>query len=150
MSIVISYDGPYDEVGYTVTAYSSASISWDKYIPKTPFTQKVLSMQQFIIHISTYTINLQEEGTLTTKNAGGNCTYPTYMINPQYHLRVYPDAQHAASSGRAGLKANITLICQGERDTPLNITVVWSQGERVFESVYSLIIETITDRNLMG
>ncbi|KAJ7642920.1 hypothetical protein B0H17DRAFT_462889 [Mycena rosella] len=47
------------------------------------------------------------EGTLTSKNAGGNSTHPTFMVNPQYHLHG--------------------------RDVPVNIAVAWSQGSRVFE-----------------
>jgi calpain-7 len=58
------------------------------------------------------------------------------MVNPQYHLRIHAESGEAASdpgSERAGLKANVVLTCQVSRETPLNVTVVWSQGERIIE-----------------
>ena len=78
------------------------------------------------------------EGLLTSKNAGGNCTYPTFMVNPQYQLIIHP------SPSRPGLqvngpssKAKLTLTLQTNKDIPVNVAVVWSQGKRVSESVYS-------------
>lgn len=71
------------------------------------------------------------DGTLTNKNAGGNCTHPTYMVNPQYHLRI-----HSASADRrspTNTKSQVTLIAHSARDISLNITAVWSQGERITE-----------------
>lgn len=41
LSILASYDGPFDEVGFTIKAYSPTAISWDKQIPKVPFSHKV-------------------------------------------------------------------------------------------------------------
>jgi calpain-7 len=72
----------------------------------------------------------QVEGTLTSKNAGGNSTHPTFMVNPQYHLRIHPP-KHATSP--AARKADVSLTMQIGRDVPVNIAVAWSQGHRIFE-----------------
>ena len=67
------------------------------------------------------------------------------MVNPQYHLRIHPETGQAASGsngGRAGLKANVVLTCQASREMPLNITLVWSQGERVAEYARSFVVRT--------
>ncbi|KAH7925291.1 cysteine proteinase [Leucogyrophana mollusca] len=111
LGLLACYDGPSEEVCFTVTAYSSRKISWDTTIPSPPYTAKI-------------------DGTLTSKNAGGNCTHPTYMVNPQYHLQIHPDQKGAQY---AGTKAGVVFAVQGPRDMPLNITVVWSSGERTVE-----------------
>ena len=68
----------------------------------------------------------------TSKNAGGNYANPSYMRNPQYHLRVAPEEKGQAV-GR-GTKARVLLVGQTHREAPLNISVVWSDGSsRVFE-----------------
>ncbi|EGO00763.1 hypothetical protein SERLA73DRAFT_178686 [Serpula lacrymans var. lacrymans S7.3] len=111
LSILVSYDGPSEDVCFTVSAYSSLEIQWDKSVPSPFHSTKV-------------------DGSLTSKNAGGNCTYPTYMVNPQYHLRIYPEG---LESHRAGLRSNMVIVAQASRDIPLNLTLVWSQGERTIE-----------------
>jgi len=70
---------------------------------------------------------------MTSKNAGGNCTYPSFMLNPQYHLRIAPPRDVASTS--AGTKAKIVLTMQTSRDIPVNIALVWSNGERIDEYV---------------
>lgn len=47
LSVLASYDGPFEEIGFTVTVYSSASIAWDKTIPKAPFRGKVTAIRLF-------------------------------------------------------------------------------------------------------
>lgn len=68
----------------------------------------------------------QIDSSFTQKNAGGNSTFPTYMVNPQYHLQIHPMA-HIRS------KSKVDLTMHTAKDLPVNITVVWSQGHRVFE-----------------
>lgn len=75
----------------------------------------------------------QIDGVLTSKNAGGNCTYPSFMFNPQYHLRISP-SRNTASMSR-GTKTKVALTMQTSRDIPVNIALVWSQGERIDEWV---------------
>lgn len=67
---------------------------------------------------------------------------PTYMINPQWRLQILPSA--TSSSSRTGTstggpeKAKLIVAARTERDVPLNVVVVWGQGERVFECVPSV------------
>ncbi|KNZ75773.1 Calpain-like protease palB/RIM13, partial [Termitomyces sp. J132] len=116
LSIFASYDGDGTEVGYTLSAYATSDfdISWDETPSSPPFTKKI-------------------EGILTSKNAGGNCTYPTFMANPQYHLQMHPERGSASTVGRS--KAKVALILQTSRDTPVNISLVYSQGGRIDELV---------------
>ncbi|KAG6836479.1 hypothetical protein H0H93_007648 [Arthromyces matolae] len=111
VSIFSSYDGKGMDVGYTLSAYSTSnvSLSWETALPSPPFTTKV-------------------DGVFTNKNAGGNCTYPTFMVNPQYHLQIHPRRGPNSSS-----KARVTLTLQTQRDTPINISLVYSQGGRIDE-----------------
>jgi calpain-7 len=81
------------------------------------------------------------------------------MLNPQWHLRIHNE--NAGSSGRGALAANrkasplsgfagsprtadvgrtapksvVVLSAQGPREVPLNVTAVWSSGERIVECV---------------
>lgn len=60
------------------------------------------------------------------------------MVNPQYHLRIHPQKGLAPDGGHAELKATVVLTCQASRETPLNVTLVWSQGERIVEYAAAL------------
>ncbi|KAJ6491676.1 hypothetical protein C8R47DRAFT_976286 [Mycena vitilis] len=113
LSVFAAYDGQAAEVGFTLSVYApaTAKIAWDEIAPRPPFTQKV-------------------DGTLTSKNAGGNSAHPTFMVNPQYHLRIHPP-KHATTP--AARKAEVSLTMQTGRDVPANIAVAWSQGGRIFE-----------------
>ncbi|KAJ7125274.1 hypothetical protein C8R44DRAFT_875091 [Mycena epipterygia] len=112
LSVLASYDGQASEVGFTLSVYapSTANITWDESLPAPPFSSKV-------------------EGTLTSKNAGGNSSHPTFMVNPQYHLRIHPP-KHTSPSAK---KANVSLTMQMGKDVPVNVAVAWSQGSRIFE-----------------
>lgn len=55
------------------------------------------------------------------------------MANTQYHLRIHPAQYASGPAARAGPKAGVVLALQGARDVPLNVAVVWSQGERIAE-----------------
>ncbi|KAF9494200.1 cysteine proteinase [Pleurotus eryngii] len=115
LSIFVSYDGPSSEIGYSVTAYSHRTISWGKSAVKPPFSTTV-------------------KGSFILKNSGGNCTCPSYMTNPQYHLRVHP------SKRSQNEKSNVTLSMHTSKDIPINVTVVWSQGERVMELTQTEVV----------
>ena len=75
----------------------------------------------------------QVDGRWTSKNAGGNCTFPTFMVNPQYHLRIHPPKSRVGSN--ASGKARTTLSLQASKDVPVNVAIVWSQGQRIVEYV---------------
>lgn len=74
------------------------------------------------------------EGTLTDKNAGGNCTYPTFMVNPQYHLRIHPAAK--TDTTRGSKKSKTKVVLRTAKGVPVNVVVVWSKGDRKFEYVF--------------
>lgn len=117
LSIFMSYDGDATEVGFTLTAYASSdfNIAWDESASIPPFTRKV-------------------EGVLTNKNAGGNCTYPTFMLNPQYYLQIHPPRPFDSQGSK---KARLALTLQTNRDIPVNISLAYSQGTRLDELVES-------------
>ncbi|KAG1739095.1 uncharacterized protein EDB91DRAFT_1237555 [Suillus paluster] len=120
--LLACYDGQFEEVGFTITAYSysSIAISWDTVVPPPRYTHKI-------------------DGTLTSKTAGGNCTHPTYMVNPQYHLRLHNASPSPSTCKRHSANANtnsktqVILTAHSTRDISLNVTAVWSQGERISE-----------------
>ncbi|KAH9919069.1 hypothetical protein B0H21DRAFT_768435, partial [Amylocystis lapponica] len=112
LSIVSSYDGNFDGVGFTVTVYSHLPLEWKKQCPKPLFTKQL-------------------DGVFTSKNAGGNQTFPSFFVNPQYHLRIHPASQPLPSNPSA--KARAAIAVKGSRKTPMNVMAVWSQGERITE-----------------
>jgi calpain-7 len=89
------------------------------------------------------------------------------MLNPQWYLRIHEHSGGstgrgvASSSNGKGLlkipvgggskavggtgraereKASVILSAHGPREVPLNVTGVWSSGERVVECVYVLYV----------
>ncbi|KAG1725441.1 hypothetical protein EDB19DRAFT_1897772 [Suillus lakei] len=134
LSLLACYDGQFEEVGFTVTAFAASSdvvLSWDTRVPPARLDGQI-------------------EGALTNRTAGGNCTHPTYMVNPQYHLRVHSaststsidkrpststgiDKRPSTSVDIQNNKTQVTLTAQSTRDISLNVTAVWSQGERISE-----------------
>ncbi|KAG2104085.1 uncharacterized protein F5147DRAFT_704998 [Suillus discolor] len=123
LSILACYDGQFEQVGFTVNAYAYSSdvmVSWDTRVPPTKYMQKI-------------------DGAWTNKTAGGNCTHPTYMVNPQYHLRVHNTSTgidkrpSTSTSADKRNKTQVILTTQSTRDISLNVTAVWSQGERISE-----------------
>ncbi|TFK50844.1 cysteine proteinase [Heliocybe sulcata] len=109
--VLASYDGAFDDTAYTVTVYSTAELSWDKTVPPPAHVKKV-------------------EGALTMKTAGGSCLYSTFMLNPQYHLRIHGDNN---TKSKTANKGKIDFLLHGDRGIPLNVTVLWSQGQRITE-----------------
>jgi calpain-7 len=122
LSLLVCYEGQFDQVGFTVTALAYSSdvvVSWDTRVPPAKYMQKI-------------------DGVLTHKTAGGNCTHPTYMVNPQYHLRVHNTTsasidKRPSTSADKHSKTQVILTAQSTRDMSLNVTAVWSQGERISE-----------------
>ncbi|KIJ15557.1 hypothetical protein PAXINDRAFT_77338, partial [Paxillus involutus ATCC 200175] len=143
LSVLASYDGPFDDVFFSVNVCCGAGVKvrWDE---DAGIGDSVGGA----------------EGTLNTKNAGGNHTHPTYMLNPQWHLRIHEHSGGStgrgvasSSNGKGPLKipvgggskavggtgraerekASVILSAHGPREVPLNVTGVWSSGERVVE-----------------
>ncbi|KAL1730986.1 hypothetical protein EV714DRAFT_283704 [Schizophyllum commune] len=116
LSIYCSYEGAAAENGFTLTAYApqGVQISWDKTITRPPY--------------------VTQASRLMAKNSGGNANYPTFMINPQYHLKLYPPKR-----GDARAKSSVSISLQTSREVPVNVAVAWSQGERVYQLLESNI-----------
>jgi calpain-7 len=133
LSIFASYDGPPEEVRFTVTVYSPCEMSWNETISKILYSDTVSPFGQNLL--PSLTTLLQVYGALTSKNGGGNCSYPTFMMNPQYRFCIHPEKRKQSRSDgtRSYSKAQVVLVVQGSKDIPYNIMVVWSQGERVTE-----------------
>ncbi|KAF9243195.1 hypothetical protein BU15DRAFT_72388 [Melanogaster broomeanus] len=140
LSILASYDGPFDDVFFSVNVFCGAGVKvrWDEGC-----------RDRGGIGARVGGFSTKVEGTLTTKNAGGNHSHPTYMLNPQWHLRIHEetggsdweDGSHQPSNGKGRRaasrtereRASVVFSAQGPREVPLNVTAVWSSGERVVE-----------------
>ncbi|KAL1744851.1 hypothetical protein HDZ31DRAFT_37779, partial [Schizophyllum fasciatum] len=118
LSISCSYEGNATENGFTLAAFApqKVQISWDDTAVRPRHVAEV-------------------EGRLTVKNSGGNATYPTFMINPQYHLKLYPP-----NRGDPRAKSGVTISLQTSREVPVNVTVAWSQGERIYQLLESNVV----------
>ncbi|KAL1938518.1 hypothetical protein VTO73DRAFT_11541 [Trametes versicolor] len=112
LTIIASYDGDYEDVCFTITAYSNTKVSWVPAPAKPPYSKDI-------------------EGAFTQKSAGGNHTYPSYYLNPQYHLRIHP--RIGPPRGARDSKVDLTLSLRGDRQIPMNVTLAWSKGERINE-----------------
>jgi calpain-7 len=109
VSLNLSYDGPFNDIGFTLTAYSGFGMRWVGPLRALPF-------------------DLRISGALTTKTSGGNYTLSTYMINPQYRLRVPGTTQDGPST-----KTRVEILLHAPRDVPINAIITWGRGQRVFE-----------------
>lgn len=109
ISLNLSYDGSFNDIGFTLTAYSGFGMRWDGPPRALPF-------------------DLRISGALTTKTSGGNYTLSTYMINPQYRLRVPGTTQDGPST-----KTRVEILLHAPRDVPINAIITWGRGQRVFE-----------------
>ncbi|PPR00890.1 hypothetical protein CVT24_000375 [Panaeolus cyanescens] len=113
LDIAASYEGMAQEIGFSISVFAkqNVKIGWrDNSQP------------------ATYSSKSKVEGMFTFKNAGGNCTYPTFMANPQYRLSI-----HSPTNNPSVGKALITLSLQSSKDVPVNVAMVWSQGQRLSE-----------------
>ncbi|KAH8115292.1 cysteine proteinase [Phellopilus nigrolimitatus] len=137
IALVASYDGRYADVCFTVQAFSvDAPLEW--------VTKSGGAAYERVI-----------EGAFSARSAGGNTTYPTFMNNPQYRLRLQPDRLSTSSSSRGSSsrtlasregatratgkasKTFLRLVVEGPRNVPLNVMLVWrseiESGERVIQ-----------------
>lgn len=107
--IYCSYESVVADTGFTLTAYAPTGlqISWDERVSRPPYV-------------------VQTEGRLTAKSAGGNASHPTFMYNPQYHLKLFPPKR-----GDPRARSAITMSLKTTRGLLVNITAAWSQGERI-------------------
>ncbi|KAF5383408.1 hypothetical protein D9757_006162 [Collybiopsis confluens] len=99
LSILALCEGSSEDLGFDLTIYVSRhlKLAWEKDVVKFPFSEPL-------------------EGTLTNKNSGGNHTHPTFLLNPQYHLRVGPPKQ---SSSRT--KERTIFVVETNKDLPIQL-----------------------------
>ncbi|KAI1791151.1 hypothetical protein LXA43DRAFT_1082820 [Ganoderma leucocontextum] len=112
-TIVASYEGEREDVGFTITVYSHRKASWIHAPSKLLYSKDV-------------------EGAFTQKTAGGNHTFPSYYLNPEYYLRVHPRAAPSARASRDA-KSALSVTVSTDRHIPANIMLAWSQGARINE-----------------
>ncbi|KAG7091220.1 hypothetical protein E1B28_010271 [Marasmius oreades] len=120
LSISVLYDGQLTtEVGYTISVYAKShlKLTWGKRPETTMFVETI-------------------PGSFNNRTAGGNPTYPSFMFNPQYHLRLSPERASVRTKGR------VMLTVEGSKDLPMQIMVVWSQGQRIIEPSEKDIVTT--------
>ncbi|KAI0724162.1 hypothetical protein C8Q72DRAFT_786967, partial [Fomitopsis betulina] len=114
LRIVSAYEGQLEEVGFTIAVYSNSRVSWIEEISQSLYSKDV-------------------DGAFSLKNAGGHHGYPTFMDNPQYHLRIYPTQSSQSQHSVTNNKAATTITFRSSRHLPINVSVAWSKGERVTE-----------------
>ncbi|KAL5521398.1 hypothetical protein ACEPAG_9324 [Sanghuangporus baumii] len=121
VAVIASYDGPYTDVYFSVRVYcDSAELAWIDHPRKTAYERLI-------------------EGTFSSRNSGGNSTYPTFMNNPQYWLRLHPeDIADQAGSVEKMRKGTVRLTVEGQRDVPLNVMLIWRSAEQSRERVFQL------------
>ncbi|PIL33578.1 hypothetical protein GSI_04201 [Ganoderma sinense ZZ0214-1] len=112
-TLVASYEGEREDVGFTLTVYSHRKASWVHAPSKLLYCKDV-------------------EGAFTHKTAGGNHTFPSYYLNPQYYLRVHPRAAASARTSR-DTKSALSVTVSTDRHIPANLMLAWSQGARINE-----------------
>lgn len=54
------------------------------------------------------------------------------MVNPQYHLQIHPLKN---PGGGSRPKSDVSIMAQTAKSLPVNVAVLWSQGQRIFEYV---------------
>ncbi|KAJ3863401.1 hypothetical protein EV359DRAFT_43220, partial [Lentinula novae-zelandiae] len=120
LSILVLCEDPAEDTGFDVTIFAPKHfrLNWEKDIPKFPFSKTL-------------------EDILTSKNSGGNHTYPTFMINPQYHLCICSSKQDKVRTAR-----RTTVVVETNKDLPVQVMICWSQGQRLFEPAQKSIAAT--------
>ena len=133
-TIVASYEGEREDVGFTLTAYSHRKASWVHAPTKLLYSKDVSHCSGLQKREVTHLLYTQVEGAFTQKTAGGNHTFPSYYLNPQYYLRVHPRAATSARASR-DTKSALSVTVSTDRHIPANLMLAWSQGARINECV---------------
>ncbi|KZT05397.1 cysteine proteinase, partial [Laetiporus sulphureus 93-53] len=124
LHLIAAYDGHFSDVGFTINVYSDTDVSWVENPPKALYMKEI-------------------DGAFTSKTSGGNYSYPTFMDNPQFHLRIHPNVEQSRKLGRnANVKVPVSVTVHGSRRTPINASLVWSRGERITELSQNDLVAT--------
>ncbi|TFY69939.1 hypothetical protein EVG20_g2946 [Dentipellis fragilis] len=108
-------DGTDEDVGFTLTAYSSLPMHWESAVEKLPFDQK-----------ANLYLPLKHAGALTSPNRSAALSPPGL-----------PETRGGPRS-----KARLLLTMRAAKELPLNVTVVWGHGKRVFDLVSNDVAAT--------
>ncbi|KAF9268466.1 cysteine proteinase [Marasmius fiardii PR-910] len=124
LSVSALYDGQSTvDVGYTISVYagSQTKLAWDNRSEAPMFSKEIA-------------------GKFNNRTAGGNPTYSSFMFNPQYYLHLPPPERSTGTSTRT--KTRVVLTVKGSKDLPMQIMVVWSQGQRIIEPSEKDVVAT--------
>jgi calpain-7 len=136
VAVTASYEGEKEakEIGFSVSVFSSGNVkvAWDESVNPPPYSTRVRTLILEPLHQRLANGMMQTAGTLTSQNSGGNCSYPTFMNNPQYHLRIHPSTK---PSGGTSKKSATKIVLRALKDVPVNVVAIWSKGDRKDECV---------------
>ncbi|KPV78286.1 uncharacterized protein RHOBADRAFT_23259 [Rhodotorula graminis WP1] len=106
--LVVSHEGRAPNFRFTLSAYSNSRVKFLE--PPAPLPHAV-----------------KTTGSWTTATAGGNHTCPTFLHNPQYCVTI------KSSSGAAGGKATLEVVGETDKDSPINVKLLFRGGARIAE-----------------
>ncbi|PWN53961.1 hypothetical protein IE53DRAFT_383488 [Violaceomyces palustris] len=119
-TVVVSRHGPNKDVGYTLSAYSSCQLTLHELPRAHPYRERVT-------------------GAWSGRSAGGNITYPTFMHNPQFKINIPPPSAAPAANLNA---STILLLLESSKELPVQVSLVWSGGERISTCVEGDVVVT--------
>lgn len=122
--LVITHEGSAADFAVTLRAYSNDKISFAAGPPPLPYACEV-SMASPLSHDPSLTLSLQIRGGWSTSTAGGNHTCYTFLNNPQYSLKLSPPP------GSSTRTAELHVVAETDKDSPINARVVFGKGERI-------------------
>lgn len=130
MTIMASLEGADTDIRYTITVLSHVQFEMENQ-PQRGSHSKTVFPPKIIVAMIAVLSRLQVTGALTSRSSGGNHTYPTFMTNPQYRLQLRPNLTGEGSNEND--RTPVFISAKGPRDLPLNVKVIWSNGQRVTE-----------------
>ncbi|GAA5838368.1 hypothetical protein JCM9279_003224 [Rhodotorula babjevae] len=106
--LVISHEGRAPDFRFTLSAYSNSRV-------------KIIELPAPLPHV------VKTSGSWTTATAGGNHTCATFLHNPQYCVTLKPP------SSPPGAKATLEVVGETDKDSPINVKLLFRGGARVAE-----------------
>ncbi|GEM06139.1 calcium-dependent cysteine-type endopeptidase [Rhodotorula toruloides] len=104
--LVVAHEGASSDFAVTLSAFSNGQIAFAAGSPPLPYACEI-------------------RGAWTTSTAGGNHTCHTFLNNPQYTLKLSPPP------GSTSRTAELHVVAETDKDSPINARVVFGEGERV-------------------
>ncbi|GAA5903179.1 hypothetical protein JCM8208_002229 [Rhodotorula glutinis] len=106
--LVVSHEGRAPDFRFTLSAYSNSRVKIVEPPAPLPYDAKT-------------------SGSWTTATAGGNHTCSTFLHNPQYCVTL------KSPSGSSGAKATLEVVGETDKDSPINVKLLFRGGARVAE-----------------